>query len=1015
MAMGQAELQILLKAKDETQRALRGSRKGFADLARAAKAGFAIAGVAAVGAGVAALKMAADFEKGMAEVATLAPNMSEETFGVLRQGVLDLSKEMGITTKEVVPALYQAISAGVPAENVLTFMKLASKAAVGGVTDLETAVDGITSVVNAYGKGVIRAQEAADIMFTGVRLGKTDFTQLSAALFNVIPTAATLGISMAEVTAALATITAQGVPTSIATTSLRAAFVEASKGGTLLDKAIREMTGKGFQGLIAGGSTAAGIFDALRSETEASGESFNDLFGSVEAMGAVLQITGPNAAKMNEALAEMGASAGAVDTAFATVSDTTSFKFGKAMNQMKVTLTEVGLKILPAATVALGWFQDAFKAVSKWIDQNREMIRETFTRIGEVVQRLWGHFRSGLEVIWPVIRSFFRFLIDNKPILIGVLAAIGVAIVMALGPVSGAVLAITGMIMVIGFLRDNWDMIKEKAGVVWHAIGEAVESAVNFIIDVLIFLIRSTSKALSLWLTPWRKILEVIGKFIPAAGELAAKLKVVIPEIEKVNIELDTFAVEAADAEKVLREDLNPELDTFAGAAADVEKVLREDLNPTLETDTPRAFAETETAARNASTAINSVNVSARAAMFELNRSVIPLVNTRHQIDDLNTPLGRLDLLIRELADRALPDWSEVVKVLSQDDLPTLGTALGNITDQVQAAIDAENRYLAALRKSREGHDDVTKSVFEVRQATALYSALLRDIGEPAALAFAAGTLTEARAIEWLIAVLQRARGQVDDVTKSVFEARQETALYSALLRDIGEPAALAFAAGTLTEARAIEWLTHVLQKARGQVDDVTESVENARRGMALYGSLLRHVGEAMAEAFAAGTLSEARALDVLSAALDKANGVLKTHAERINEIIVANQKALGSSAVTSGFVAPVLPDRETLLKAAALQGVSPEIIVIMDEGLKVAGLGKGGIAMSPTLALIGEAGPEAVVPLNRAGGIGPTIHVHMEGAQIYGFDDFDRQVRKAVRDGVLEGGFHGLPGFAGA
>ena len=501
MAMGQAELQILLKAKDETQRALRGSRKGFADLARAAKAGFAIAGVAAVGAGVAALKMAADFEKGMAEVATLAPNMSEETFGVLRQGVLDLSKEMGITTKEVVPALYQAISAGVPAENVLTFMKLASKAAVGGVTDLETAVDGITSVVNAYGKGVIRAQEAADIMFTGVRLGKTDFTQLSAALFNVIPTAATLGISMAEVTAALATITAQGVPTSIATTSLRAAFVEASKGGTLLDKAIREMTGKGFQGLIAGGSTAAGIFDALRSETEASGESFNDLFGSVEAMGAVLQITGPNAAKMNEALAEMGASAGAVDTAFATVSDTTSFKFGKAMNQMKVTLTEVGLKILPAATVALGWFQDAFKAVSKWIDQNREMIRETFTRIGEVVQRLWGHFRSGLEVIWPVIRSFFRFLIDNKPILIGVLAAIGVAIVMALGPVSGAVLAITGMIMVIGFLRDNWDMIKEKAKIVWDFVVGAFERVRDVFSNVMGVIERVYRSKLG-WLLP---------------------------------------------------------------------------------------------------------------------------------------------------------------------------------------------------------------------------------------------------------------------------------------------------------------------------------------------------------------------------------------------------------------------------------------------------------------------------------------------------------------------------------
>lgn len=60
-------------------------------------------------------------------------------------------------------------------------------AAVGGVTELETAVDGITSVVNAYGDDVLSAAEASDLMFTAVKLGKTDFTQLSASLFNVIP------------------------------------------------------------------------------------------------------------------------------------------------------------------------------------------------------------------------------------------------------------------------------------------------------------------------------------------------------------------------------------------------------------------------------------------------------------------------------------------------------------------------------------------------------------------------------------------------------------------------------------------------------------------------------------------------------------------------------------------------------------------------------------------------------------------------------------------------------------
>ena len=45
---------------------------------------------------------------------------------------------------------------------------------------------------------------------------------------------------------------------------------------------------------------------------------------------------------------------------------------------------------------------------------------------------------------------------------------------------------------------------------------------------------------------------------------------------------------------------------------------------------------------------------------------------------------------------------------------------------------------------------------------------------------------------------------------------------------------------------------------------------------------------------------------------------------------------------------------------------------------MAVPAMANGGIVTSTTLALIGEAGPEAVVPLNRAGGMGGvTINVN--------------------------------------
>jgi phage-related protein len=61
---------------------------------------------------------------------------------------------------------------------------------------------------------------------------------------------------------------------------------------------------------------------------------------------------------------------------------------------------------------------------------------------------------------------------------------------------------------------------------------------------------------------------------------------------------------------------------------------------------------------------------------------------------------------------------------------------------------------------------------------------------------------------------------------------------------------------------------------------------------------------------------------------------------------------------------------------------------IVGGKGFKVADifpdipyLAKGGIVNSPTLAMIGEAGPEAVIPLNKAGAMGNTFNITVNGA----------------------------------
>ena len=76
-----------------------------------------------------------------------------------------------------------------------------------------------------------------------------------------------------------------------------------------------------------------------------------------------------------------------------------------------------------------------------------------------------------------------------------------------------------------------------------------------------------------------------------------------------------------------------------------------------------------------------------------------------------------------------------------------------------------------------------------------------------------------------------------------------------------------------------------------------------------------------------------------------------------------------------------------------------------IDQFLKVRGFAHGGIVTRPTLAMIGEAGPEAVVPLGGGRGMAPTYNISISGNTVFGEMDFKRLVVDAVTDSHRRGG----------
>ncbi len=256
--------------------------------------------IAAVAVAKAGFNISKDFEHRMKEVQTISRAVQDDFEGISNQ-LIQLSTEIPEDLGNLTAALYQVVSASFDGAEGMEVLEVAARAAVAGVTDTETAVDGLTTVLNAFKIEARDVDKVADLMFQTVKLGKTTFEEISSAISLVAPIAAATGIEFDEISAALATLTKQGVPTAQAVTQIRAAIISMS-----------EVLGDGW-------AEALSLQDAMikvREASEGSDTKLRELLGRVEGFSAVLSLTGDNARGAAEDLDSMKNSAGAAEKAF---------------------------------------------------------------------------------------------------------------------------------------------------------------------------------------------------------------------------------------------------------------------------------------------------------------------------------------------------------------------------------------------------------------------------------------------------------------------------------------------------------------------------------------------------------------------------------------------------------------------------------------------------------------------------------------------------------------------------
>ena len=289
------------------------------------------------------------FESAMAKVGTIA-DTAKVPLESLSSQVLQVSGDMHIGANEIAEAAYQAISAGQDTGNAVAFAGQASMLAKAGFTSSASAVDILTTALNAYGKGADEAGHVSDVLLTTQNLGKTSVDELAGSMGRVIPLAAAYNVSLENLSSGLAIMTANGIATAEASTYTKSMLNELGDTGSTVGKILQQQTGKSFAELNADGKSLGDVLQILYDKVGGNATEFAGLWSSVEAGTGALSLASSGADKFNGVLQQMQADSNLTQTAYDTMTDTMAYK----LDGVKTNAQNLGTALFDAVSGRLG-------------------------------------------------------------------------------------------------------------------------------------------------------------------------------------------------------------------------------------------------------------------------------------------------------------------------------------------------------------------------------------------------------------------------------------------------------------------------------------------------------------------------------------------------------------------------------------------------------------------------------------------------------------------------------------
>jgi len=480
-----------------------------------------------------ALMLAGNFQTLTTRLSSLA-GVSAEDLDVVKQKILDLAPATGIGPIALATAMTKIASTVSDAAVGMEILEISAKGAAAGLGEPVAVAGALTAVINSYGAANISAAAAGDILLQTVKDGGAEAAELAPTLANVVPIAAQLGITFEEVGANIATVTKLGVPAAQAVTQLGAvmsAVLKPTKEGTDALASI----GMSFDDLRSS-IKEKGLMETLIDLTEKFGDNktaLAEVFGRVEALRNVMSSAGQQAGTYRQVMDNITKSTGAMDKAFAAMTDSQGFGWSQLTASIQVIAITLGNALAPAMGKAIA----SMKPVLQWVMDAAKW----FANLNPIVQGVIIGFLGIAAAIGPLLlligslaTGFASVIaIFAAPAMVGA-GAIFVAIAIKVALVTAAVAAgyliwqrwgdvisnwATGAARsATTMLQSLWDWVVKGAQAVYEFIQPFIELAAavgEFVARMAAMTIVTMAIA---WLTALKALMEGLWEIVKFTG-----------------------------------------------------------------------------------------------------------------------------------------------------------------------------------------------------------------------------------------------------------------------------------------------------------------------------------------------------------------------------------------------------------------------------------------------------------------------------------------------------------------